>query len=166
MECKRIQELIITDYADGELDQARTAEVERHLAVCARCREFREAAERTVVGPLKAMRPLTPPERVWEKIREEITRTPTPRAVPAFAILKSKLRGAFVIRRPALAVAAMAIALIITIVSTRLPLNGTEAISLYLEDQMQFLSSLDASDTRIADANGFDLDTGIEEYLL
>ncbi|MGC8835271.1 MAG: zf-HC2 domain-containing protein, partial [Armatimonadota bacterium] len=84
-------------YHDGELNEMHRAEVERHLAVCHRCREelirFAEGAQK-----IRSLVPLAleppPPEQVWERISYRLLEKDLPafrrRAVGAQEVLTSK----------------------------------------------------------------------------
>lgn len=73
MNCERIQELILTDYADDRLPEDQKLQLEAHLAGCAHCREFAQAVTQKVLKPFSQVERLSPPESVWNKIKEEIT---------------------------------------------------------------------------------------------
>ncbi len=75
MDCKKMEELIFTDYADGKITGQAFKDVEAHLASCHRCRAL--ASELASIGrTFKAVKPMEAPTGVWEKIRSDITREP------------------------------------------------------------------------------------------
>ena len=57
----------LSEYLDGELDEALCSEAETHLEDCPPCRDFLESLRRTV-GLLDRL----PAERVPEEIRREV----------------------------------------------------------------------------------------------
>ena len=71
MNCKKIQELLITDYLDDELDSGVLSRIEQHMANCIHCRQFEQGLQRVRV-PFKKAEQIKPPARVWEGICEKI----------------------------------------------------------------------------------------------
>ena len=71
MKCKDIQELLESDYLDGESSSGIAQEIKTHLALCAQCRDLEQklAADREI---FKKSRRFEPPERVWQNIRAAI----------------------------------------------------------------------------------------------
>src|SRR3989339_1892981 len=74
MSCKRIQELLLTDYSDGESDSTTNSWMENHLSQCHSCREYHLLLRQGVMGPLAGLTSARPPESIWEEIRRSITR--------------------------------------------------------------------------------------------
>ena len=50
MKCKKIQEIILTDYLDGQLDEKQRSSLGRHLAECKSCKEFSTYAVKNIAG--------------------------------------------------------------------------------------------------------------------
>jgi len=71
MKCKDIQELLKSDYLDGELDPGREKAVEEHLLKCPACREL-EGRLKTHHEILQSAKKDAPPEYVWQNIRRAI----------------------------------------------------------------------------------------------
>ena len=69
MECKKIQEWLMTDHRDGELNPAEGSELRQHIEGCAVCREFEESVRMTVAAPFRGLAELQPDPVVWQKIR-------------------------------------------------------------------------------------------------
>ena len=72
MKCSKIRDIIITDYADNELDEKTRREIEQHLNNCAACRAFEQALLSTVVGPLKNAEVVNPPDVLWSRIKNNL----------------------------------------------------------------------------------------------
>jgi len=70
MNCREIQEIVITDYIDGQLDQKRKCFIEEHLAQCHHCKEFFILTQESSVKPFISAERQKPPEIIWENIRE------------------------------------------------------------------------------------------------
>ena len=75
MDCKKMEEIILTDYIDGKITGARLKDVEAHLALCSRCRAL--ASELALVNAeFRKAKHMEPPAEVWEKIRAEVSAGP------------------------------------------------------------------------------------------
>jgi hypothetical protein len=72
MECKKIQELLLTDYIDGEANDALKNEVERHINICHTCRQFERDLLKTAIEPLRKAKESKPPDLVWNHIKEAL----------------------------------------------------------------------------------------------
>ena len=57
MNCKLVQELVLTDYSDGQLSAARMRKVDNHLMHCLACRTLFEKVRKNVIDPLKRSMP-------------------------------------------------------------------------------------------------------------
>ena len=77
MKCKKIQDIIITDYIDNELDVKTRAVIDGHLAVCKGCRNLQESLT-AVVRPLRDAGPSFPPDFLWRKIKNGLEREIAP----------------------------------------------------------------------------------------
>ncbi len=71
MRCKKIQELLKSDYLDGESGQRETRDIEDHLAQCLQCRELEKelSGQRSIFQNSQRQEP---PERLWQNIRAAI----------------------------------------------------------------------------------------------
>ena len=79
MRCEEIQEILLTDYQDGELSQERKKMVEHHLISCAPCRTLAEAVRKISIEPFsKAQTSNFSQEDIWEKLKERIEGEQTP----------------------------------------------------------------------------------------
>ena len=68
--CKKIQNLILTDYLDGEMDKSL---VEKHIASCKDCKRFLGIVEKTTVKPLENAKKLElDQDAIWTKIQGQI----------------------------------------------------------------------------------------------
>lgn len=69
MDCKKVRDIIMTDYIDGELDAAAKAAVDGHLKGCTGCSELL-AALSGALEPLRGASPGAPPASVWVGVKE------------------------------------------------------------------------------------------------
>jgi predicted anti-sigma-YlaC factor YlaD len=77
MKCKKIQEIIFTDYIDNELGEKERAAIDGHLAVCKECRLVRESLE-AVVRPFRDSETALPPDALWGRIHAALQREDAP----------------------------------------------------------------------------------------
>lgn len=71
MKCRKIQEILKSDYLDGELSSRDQEAIKAHLAQCAQCRKVEEGLQSQRSLFQGAVRQPVP-ERVWQNIRESI----------------------------------------------------------------------------------------------
>ena len=142
MDCEKIQELIITDYSDGEASQAVKEEVQRHLGACNRCRELERALRDNAVEPFRKAREFKPADSVWHRIEEAIALEEAQRSGGLPAYLRGLLQGAYYLQRTRLAVTTAAIAVIIIAVAAGVPFYQQRRVSSYVKGQIAFISNL------------------------
>jgi predicted anti-sigma-YlaC factor YlaD len=71
MRCEEIRELLITDYADGELDKGRLESIRLHIEGCPQCRSL-ESRIMSIRTSLKAERQEVPAAYIWERLKLKI----------------------------------------------------------------------------------------------
>jgi len=151
MNCKRIQEFLLTNYIDGEIAPALKRQVQEHISACAQCRQFEQAVRKTTIEPFRKAKEQKPPDYLWARIKE--------------AVFKEKpQQHLFYIPRPAFALATAVAAVLIAIIFTRLPFENQKIVNGYLEEQMIFISYLDSDESDFYNQDYIDLGTSIEEY--
>jgi len=162
MRCERVQDLLLTDYTDGRLDEALRREVAGHIKSCGACRDFECVVREKAVAPLKHAEKIEPPAYLWERIRREVSAERRP-AIDVYGALGSVagtlrrgLEALTRIPKPALAFAMVAM-LIIAVALARQPIER-RSLNNYLNEQIDFMAGLDSDE-----ANGagvFDTSTG------
>jgi predicted anti-sigma-YlaC factor YlaD len=164
MDCKRIKELITTDYIDRELDEKLMKEIAAHLRVCKECSVFEESLRKTAIEPFKNIKELKPPEYLWKRIKENIEKENKRQEEGLFVYIRSYLQSVFAIPRPIFAATAVIIVCIILGIILKGSLNSQHQITDYLQDQIDFISSLDVNSSNPSTTNHNGFDTTIEEY--
>ena len=164
MNCKRIKELITTDYIDRELDEKLMKEIAAHLRVCRECSIFEESLRKAVIEPFKNIKEIRPPEYLWERIKEDIEKENTKQEQGLFVYIRNYLQPVFAISSPIFAATAVIIVGIILGVILKVSLNSQHQITGYLQDQIDFISSLDVNSSNSITNNHGGLGTTIEEY--
>lgn len=155
MKCNKIKDIILTDFADGELEPELKKKIEGHIASCEECRRVYEALKGEVLEPIRSSGRKAPPESLWMNVKEEIE---AEEKEPAFSNLLDWFKEVTLIRRPALVAAAAAV-IIATGLFLRLSMTAPSASDVYLSEQVYFLDYLD-------EGNGFsypDLGIPIED---
>jgi Putative zinc-finger len=66
-------DIVLNDYVDGTLGATERADVDRHLAACAECRQA-VGELRELVRRVSSLEPLEPPARVWRRIARDVER--------------------------------------------------------------------------------------------
>jgi tetratricopeptide (TPR) repeat protein len=144
MRCRKAQEYISRS-VDGEILEREGARLERHLAVCAECRELREDL-RTIVGQAAELTSPEPSEKVWLNIRAGLV---AGKAKPAQEDLAAERRPFFGWSAPALryaGVAAVALAFVIAGVAIGRRLGRENASSAGKRGEAYTLAKLDEAE--------------------
>ena len=157
MDCKKIQELLKTDYLDGEAKEKELSCIKEHLAVCPQCRKLEEElkAGRMIFKNIKRQEV---PERVWQNIRDAIVSESLSEESSVVGGILKRLRETILAPRPVFA-KAFALTVIIFVAvffKVRQPAvidNGQEVVAGY---------SLNSENGDLFT----DLGTSIEEYFL
>jgi len=165
MRCERIQDLILSDYIDGQVDESNRRLVAEHIEGCSACREFEAAVRAKAVEPFKDARKAEVPVYLWEGIRRKIAAEGrTTGVLTGVAMtLRRGLEGLLRIPKPAVAFAFVAV-LIIAIVIAQ-PYFEKGAIDNYINDQVDFMANLDSDDANGYTALDVNVNTGVENLL-
>ncbi len=152
MDCKKMEEVILTDYIDGKVTGMRLKDVEAHLASCTRCRSLASELA-SVSAEFRNTKRMEPPSEVWERIRAEVNREPavagdvyTPGFFESMRLLAVRIR-------PAIVVATAAAFILAVLTVTRL-MPQKELTS---QDEIMSLVTMDES------GNGGDYNFGTPE---
>lgn len=111
MDCKKVRELLLTDYLDKQADVKLRIQVQKHLGACAECRRFEEEIRMAVVSPFKNAAKPEAPESVWTNIKDGITRRES-HGLSLLDAIMEKLK-VFSLPRPAFALASATVILLI-----------------------------------------------------
>ena len=163
MKCKKIKDLLITDYTDGELNEALEKEVREHLKTCTRCSRFAEDLRQISITQFKKAAGIKAPESIWYAIKRTLEQE-QPKG--SLTRVTDSLQALFLARRPALTAATVIAVILIAVVLTRMPFNRQTAVNEYLDEQVTFMSYLAGDKVNHYDMDDMDLGTAIEKYLL
>lgn len=146
MNCKKIRELIITDYMDQELSKSMQEEVQTHLKTCSGCRVFEQAILKKISEPLRKIEALKPPEIIWQRIQEAIDEEESVQYSPSLlGRIYDFLKGAVVRRKPAFALSSAFVVILITVLFLWGPFYRQWAVGGYLVQQSEVMQSMSLS---------------------
>ena len=143
MNCKRIRDLIITDYIDKEASEAVQEEIRVHIEVCAGCRAFEQSLREKVSDPLRKMETVTPPESVWQRVREAIDNEEAVRDAPSLLERVSDfLAGAILSHKPGVALSASLVVIFVAAFFVQVSLFRQGTVKDYLREQSDVMQSM------------------------
>lgn len=161
MSCRKIQELLKSDYLDGEAGRIEQQHIKEHLAKCPQCRRLEEE--------LKAQRMLfakteqkAVPEHIWRNIHEAIITEHLARTDSVTYGFLHRLRELILRPWPVFALTTVFTVIIFTLVIT----------NAFIQKKQSFSNTNNGEGTAGYSLNGengdflYDLGTSIEEYFL
>ncbi len=141
MNCKQVEQILLTDYLDGELSGATRADIQGHLRACAHCRMFEQRVRVGAVLPFKGLGDLQPPEGLWQDIAHSIQAEPI-RLSWVEQYLWGPLRLVLAHPRPAFAAVTFIVLVSVTLAVMRATYVSRANMRTYVAEQMFFLSNL------------------------
>jgi predicted anti-sigma-YlaC factor YlaD len=167
MNCERIQELILTDYLDGEMDEEQKKVIVHHVANCVDCQNFMMAAKKTVNEPFSNVEIINPDEFLWYKIKgmiEAEKQKQNKLTIGLFALMRK--RGRILI--PAVVMAVVVIVVIWTDIITfkQFSFHKTETTNLPREVYVGSNNYSEDESVEHALMKNVNFQTAIEEYFL
>lgn len=162
MECKKVQDRLITGYVDKELGAGETAEVKRHLTVCPDCREFFEAVQRSAVSPFKAAGTMQPEDVVWQRIQEKIAAERS-HSRNWFRRLVEALVPWLRMPQPVFRVAFATALVLLCVVLAKWPSGHSDLVYGYISEQITFLNGLETGNADLLSEGQQDYGAFFEE---
>ena len=158
MECKKVQDRLITDYLDKELGAGERSGIAEHLTGCVPCREFLSAVEKITVTPFKESKTLSPGGEVWERIQERIE-VERERSQAGFWKLVDIFIARFPLPVPMMRAAFVTALILVVVVMARWPSSYADPVYGYLSEQMTFMGELGAGNTELmnGDLKSYDI---------
>ncbi|MFH1552253.1 MAG: zf-HC2 domain-containing protein [Candidatus Omnitrophota bacterium] len=152
MRCKKIQELILTDYTDREMTAFSRQRVKDHIKGCANCRVFEERLKEKIITPLQETEHVQPPEAVWLRIKEAVGE---PEHIRIMERVTDFLDSLFIARKPVLVAASLLVLMLVGGFFARTYFAERNIVNAYMAEQVDFLDSLDNDDGYTDEYNGF-----------
>jgi len=162
MECKKVQDQLITGYADQELDPGGNAGIERHLIACPDCRSFFEAVQRSAVAPFKEAGEMQPEGFVWQRIQEKIEAEGL-RSENWFVKLADALVPLLRMPQPVFRIAFVTALVLGVVVLAKWPSSYVDPVYGYLSEQMTFMSGLKTGNADLMNGDLKDYEVAFEE---
>ena len=165
MNCKEVQELILTDYLDEQLDSEKGNEIEMHISGCQQCHQFKAAAKNALVEPFKGVERAFPQEEVWHRIKRKIE---TEKQQFNVLGLIERIKHMFLFPRNVFALITVSVAIVIIVIMFATYHNSDqEALNVSREKQIENLAFLAYEiDYYSPVAEDISYGTAIEEYFL
>jgi len=167
MKCKKVKDMILTDYSDKEIRPEQRGLIEKHLAQCKACREFVSMVRKSAMDPFRKVKTQRSLDPIWHRIKETIeveTQQETrPYPVPD---LIDKLKNFIYIPRPVFAVATVMVAVLVLGIFTKLYIDKQEIAMVRSEEQVEYLAHLFGENGYALNGEDAGYGTAIEEYFL
>jgi anti-sigma factor RsiW len=164
MNCKKIKEVLITDFMDDECPDAVQEEVIAHLKACGHCRRFEELLRQKARQPFRAIKAVNPPEEIWQRIKGSIEESQMPQAAWGWKRVFELLRRNYLRERvPVFGLASVMAIILVTFLAAQAPLSRKRLVKESLQEKSEYMLSL--HHTLNQDMNGdADFDSTIEHY--
>ncbi len=157
MNCKQIQDLLLTDYTDNEVTAAVRRLVQEHIAACPACRSLEASVRDAALRPFQEAPTADVPPHLWGRIKSEVLQRREARRVPVF----EKIRHLVAAPRPVFAFSTVVVLFVFGLLFARPFFSGgaerRQLAELAIEDQIDYF----AYGNGWSDDNA--LDVGIEE---
>lgn len=164
MDCKKTQELILTDYIDGQMEDKQKGLIDQHLAHCPACKGYLDSIKNEVVNPFVNAPKVVPDEFLWTQIKKTIEQEEDQQIEKSFIPdFWERLSSAVHFPRPAFALATVATLVFMVGITSQFVINN-QMMKVNAQDQVMYLSSL--IDEPVGTNNESDLGTPIEKYFL
>lgn len=160
MLCARIQEILKTDYLDGELNPQEERRILEHLKQCPGCQAL-EKELRTQSSLFKEAKQQQVPERLWQNIRDSIYSQGLTQEQGMIRGIAERLKGLIFMPRPAFALAG-ALSVVILVVFLAGSIIQKER---YTHQEEEAAFALYSQNGENGD-QALGLGTSIEEYFL
>lgn len=143
MNCKKIRNLIITDYIDQEASESVRKEILGHIKVCAGCRVFEQALREKASDPLRKVQAVRPPESIWQRIQEAIEEEEAGQQSPSLLRRVSDFLAGTVFKpRPVVVFSSAFIVILVTLLFMQGPFYRQLAVKTYLREQSGYMLSM------------------------
>lgn len=166
MRCERVQELILTDYIDGELDENIRSQVREHILACPECHSLELAVSENAVYPFASSARVEPPAYILERVKERIASEEAGRVgvlEDARRMIARAFSSVMNIPKPVVVLAATTMVIIAIMIAR--PLTDRPVVSDYLSEQASFIANLDADEANGSTIFDTDIKTGAEKFL-
>ncbi len=166
MNCKNIQDLLLTDYLDGQLEEEKKKTFDDHLNSCFDCREFALVAQNNIMQPFINAENLIPPDHIWEGIKKTIEEKPEPLRFGFWTSFWNSIKESFLFPRPAYALAGILVIFVVIMTLNSMNLERQQKTNHESEKEIEYITYLAKNTLDVSvDQNG-GYGTAIEYYFL
>lgn len=166
MKCKKVKDIILTDYLDEQLNEDQKKNIKEHLSSCGICRVYELAVRKRVIEPFNNVEKQNPPEAAWHKIKEQIKEEQRHGLTSPFAYLICRIKSFVYARKPAFVAATIVTVLFVVVAIIRLPPENSEIVKVDPEKQLECINYLINVFSQGSMNGNSDFGTSIEEYFL
>jgi len=164
MNCKKIQEFIITDYIDGQMGDKQKCFIDQHLTQCRACAGYLSSIKKVTITPFVKASIEVPDQLLWAQIKQTIEEEQQHQLeVSLKPNFWERFRLAVHVPRPTFALATV-VTMIFMIGSTGQLFFSAPVVKINGQDQVAYLSSL--IDEPVDMNNGNDSQTPIKKVFL
>ena len=163
--CKKTQDLILTNYLDGEMDENGKNVIKEHLASCQKCEEFSITAKKVGNELFLDANRVNVPEYLWRRVRETIlTEERERKAFPNTFF--GKFKNILCIPKPALAILTIVVLLLAIGTVTKIKIDNQATINANISSQAEYFDYLTETVTDNSINNNGTFGTFIEKYFM
>jgi len=144
MNCKKIRDLLLTDYLDAQADLKLKTQVQIHLQVCEACRRFEQEVRLSISGPFKKFAAPKPPQLIWLNIKEKIIERQA-RKVSLLDLIRERLK-VFYLPIPAFSFVAAAVIFLVMLTVFAKYRTDKNHVRDYFAQQIDFYYALDSTE--------------------
>jgi len=164
--CKNIQDLLLTDYLDGQLEEEKKKSFDNHLSSCFNCREFASVAQNNIMQPFINAENFIPSDHIWERIKKAIEEKPEPVRSGFLTSFWNSIKESFLFPRPAYALAGILVIFVVAMSVNRMSLERQQKTIHESEKEIEYITYLAEATLDVSvDQNG-GYGTAIEYYFL
>ncbi|MCX5656812.1 MAG: hypothetical protein NTZ48_01040 [Candidatus Omnitrophica bacterium] len=161
MQCRKIREVLKTDYLDGEVNVRKQQIIDEHLVQCPECRKLGKELQAQRLLFQKANRQQVP-ERLWQNIHNAIVEEGLNRETSVNRGVLWRLRESIWSPRPVFALAGALMVIIFVVVFAGTLIQKGQSLGKENGGEMVADYNLNVESGDLI----YDLGTGIEEYFL
>jgi hypothetical protein len=158
MRCKRVREVLLTDYMDNETTDRLRHKIDKHISACAECRAYKDQIFDTFSHLSLPLRTPFPQEDIWHSIDSEIADKAKAGAKGITVFTPAWKKGVFVF--------ASAAALLLMVITFKFTHNNyIDDLGSFFAEEVVFLNGLSSAQNQgVFEQPNFN--TAIEEYFL
>lgn len=161
MRCKKIRELLKSDYLDGAISQTEEQLIKEHLANCPQCLRLEKELQTQHMLFQKAKRQQVP-GRVWQNVRDTIITERLNHDSKASRGILERLRELLWGQRPVFALAGAFTVIIFVVIFAGIHIQKKQSVSKESNIEMVADYSINGGNEDLL----YDLGTNVEEYFL